>query len=267
MTNSDFGQRKPARPTFITKISVKSLFGYLTYVIPNRDSKAVSYDRLMILYGDNGSGKTTILSLLFSLLSPITGRGEKTYVARTPFRSFEVLFDDGSTVIAKKHKGLVGSYTVVINQFGNEESSFDIESADPTGAVKKTEASEKLLARFAAFGVSLYFLPDDRNVRTTVRSEAESKDDDELTLSDEPDEFPRVIFPHGIRRSRSLWKETQESHHLEVSSVLENVGSWFRSHAFLGSSVGEESATSIYLSVVEQLTRLAGGAPTEDTNY
>jgi energy-coupling factor transporter ATP-binding protein EcfA2 len=266
MANSDSQPRKITRPAFITKITVKNLFGYLTYVVPNRESKAVGYDRLMILYGDNGSGKTTILSLLFSILSPISGREEKTYVARTPFRSFEVSFDDGSTVIAKKQKGLVGSYTVIIDQPGKEESSFEIEP-DSTGAVKTSEATGKLLARLAAFGVSLYFLPDDRNMRTTVRSEAESKDDDELTVSDEPDEFRRLTFSHIIGRSRVLWKETQESHHLEVASVLENVGSWFRSHAFLGSSAGEESATSIYLSVVEQLARMAGGAPTEDTNY
>jgi ABC-type Na+ transport system ATPase subunit NatA len=75
---------KPKGSTFIRRIHVERLFGYLTYTLPNEKQKASDFDRLMILYGDNGSGKTTILTLVFCLLSPVLGRGEKTHIAHVP---------------------------------------------------------------------------------------------------------------------------------------------------------------------------------------
>jgi len=125
MVSSALTSARPARPTCIRRIRIERLFGYLTYVLPPEDRSSVDFNRLMILYGDNGSGKTTILTLLFCLLSPVRERGEKTYIARTPFKRFEIEFDDGTTVAATKETDrLVGSYTVTVDQSGADAETF-----------------------------------------------------------------------------------------------------------------------------------------------
>jgi predicted ATP-binding protein involved in virulence len=46
-------------PRHVTKIRIRKLFGYLDYDIP-LVSQGPGHDDLLIIYGDNGSGKTTI---------------------------------------------------------------------------------------------------------------------------------------------------------------------------------------------------------------
>ena len=62
---------EPDTSATIRRITVNDLFGRYTYVVEPRDNS-----NLLILYGDNGSGKTTILRLLFHLLS--AGRTQGT---------------------------------------------------------------------------------------------------------------------------------------------------------------------------------------------
>ncbi|MGA1262843.1 MAG: AAA family ATPase, partial [Prochlorothrix sp.] len=50
----------------ITKISIEGLFGVFDYEIPlNQD------DRITILTGPNGFGKTTILKLIYTLITDL----------------------------------------------------------------------------------------------------------------------------------------------------------------------------------------------------
>ena len=74
--------RAKRKPTFfIKRIHVAKLFGLYTYDLSVADSTKTNLSRLLILYGDNGSGKTTILKLLFNLLGFEQGRGQKTFLA------------------------------------------------------------------------------------------------------------------------------------------------------------------------------------------
>jgi ABC-type lipoprotein export system ATPase subunit len=274
VSTGDANRAVPNPPTYIRRIWIDGLFGYLSYRIPSHEQGQIDFDRLMILYGDNGSGKTTILSLVFCLLSPQEGRSEKTFIARTPFRHLEVIFDDGSIVSAiKPQDQLVGSYKIIISQPNAMREEYAVEP-EADGAVKPSADTTKLLQRLAKIGIGLYYLADDRRVRTTFPLEP-------LSSADEPEGEEPSLFTVPYRASaawltspervRMMFREEQEeprgSHHLNIAPVLANVGLWFKNHVFQGSSAGEENATSIYLRVVEQIKMPAGSQFPAGSSY
>ena len=78
----------------IKHLSVKNLFGIFNHDIPlNRD------DRITIIYGPDGFGKTFTLRLVNELFNP--GYGD---FYRIPFDTINVVFEDGSTVSVVKHE-------------------------------------------------------------------------------------------------------------------------------------------------------------------
>src|SRR5712691_5540048 len=69
-------------------IEVDDLFGLYSYRLGGPDASPEDLSRLLILYGDNGSGKTTILRLVYHMLSKEDDQGHRSYIARVPFRRF-----------------------------------------------------------------------------------------------------------------------------------------------------------------------------------
>ena len=65
----------------ITSIKVKKLFGLYTYELPYKDL----FSDAVILYGDNGVGKSTLLRLVFDLLSSANDRGHRRALYETIF--------------------------------------------------------------------------------------------------------------------------------------------------------------------------------------
>lgn len=59
---------------------------------------SVSEDRLTLLYGRNGTGKTSLLRLLFHALSAAPDRGHRTALREIRFRELKVSFADGAYV-------------------------------------------------------------------------------------------------------------------------------------------------------------------------
>lgn len=89
----------PIRAITIERVKLVDLFGLYSYDIP---STSECLDRVSILYGENGVGKTNILRILFHLLSPAGDRGHRTALAKIKFRSVEVLLSNGTLVSGKR---------------------------------------------------------------------------------------------------------------------------------------------------------------------
>lgn len=79
-----------------------------------------NFSDLIILYGDNGSGKTTVLQLVFNLLSSESAQGHLTYIGTIPFKSLEVRLSDGSVIRAHREEG-VKSYPVIFRVNRNDQ--------------------------------------------------------------------------------------------------------------------------------------------------
>lgn len=73
----------------ITKISVRGLFGIFNHDIPLN----VGEDRITIIHGPNGFGKTVILKMLNGLFN-----SRYSELKNIPYKSFQVEFNDGSNL-------------------------------------------------------------------------------------------------------------------------------------------------------------------------
>lgn len=235
---------KSAQAKNITEISIVKLFGYSSYTIPLN----LKNGNLSIVYGDNGAGKTTILTLLFRLLSPVSGRGDKTFVAQTPFEQFTVKFDNGISVRAYRKSSLVGSFTVEITKDGKKIFSLPITaSEDNTILPENVPKIPELEDQLREIGIELYFLPDDRRVRTTFPNSLDP------SASNERYSSARERYDHIKKQSREKYSQDEKTHHLNIRPVLDQVNNWIRTKAITASHSGEQNTNSVYLSVLNSL--------------
>ena len=87
--------------SLIEFVKIRGLFGQFDYDI--RWNEEISADHhLLLLYGDNGAGKSTILRLIFHLLSPEPYAAHRTSVAEIPFQRIEIKLTSGIVVTAEK---------------------------------------------------------------------------------------------------------------------------------------------------------------------
>jgi predicted ATP-binding protein involved in virulence len=77
----------------VTKVSVKKLFGMFDHEIPLN-----STERVTIIHGPNGFGKTVILRMIAAL-----ARGSTAIFEHTPFTEFCLELEDGTARIVRRH--------------------------------------------------------------------------------------------------------------------------------------------------------------------
>ena len=77
--------------SIITQIEVQGLFNRFSYKLPSTGD----FSSAAILYGDNGVGKSTILRLVFHLLSASNNRGHRTALKNVAFKLLAVRLSTG----------------------------------------------------------------------------------------------------------------------------------------------------------------------------
>ena len=82
----------------IASFEVRDLFGYLHHRFSLEGVHEPSTHPLFILYGDNGTGKTTILNLIYHLLAQAEETGHRLAIANIPFRFARIDLTNGSFV-------------------------------------------------------------------------------------------------------------------------------------------------------------------------
>lgn len=109
-----------ARAIRIVHLTLDGLFGLYKYEIP-ADRNFLG--RISILYGENGLGKTTILKILFHLLSTAGNKGHRTALGGIKFRRVEVFLSNGISVQAsRKGESLVGAHRLEVIKHGKTEN-------------------------------------------------------------------------------------------------------------------------------------------------
>jgi len=229
----------------ISGIRIGRLFGRYDYDLRIPSSEDNQIARMALLYGDNGTGKTTILKLLFHLLSPADKQGHRTFLARVPFSNFSVLFSNGIVISSvRAQTELTGRYILRIKE--SDGTSLDGAVQTENGRVTDESISPeaiKIVDRIADLKLTTFLLGDDRMLQS--------------------DKFPREprdrYYIHGqedIGLEAPRTAASPDLRDLAVHISLERTSTWLRQHLIQASSRGEAEAQHIYAGIVEDINRV-----------
>ena len=246
----------------ISKISTRQLFGAYDYeIFPSEEANEPN--RLLMLYGDNGTGKTTILRVLFHLISPETGQGHKTALVSIPLSEFEVQFANGDRLRMQRPDGkLTGSYTMKMKVRGLKEQTADFK-ADEDGSIKPSPKRRGFLKKLRSLELAIYFLSDNRSMRFAgVRDLKSDHYFDDYT----DEEIFSTTDPPSRRSQRRRLQSIEERTHLLLQQSLRRSELWLQSQAVRGASEGESSVNVLYGEILKRISKIPISPEDTDTS-
>jgi energy-coupling factor transporter ATP-binding protein EcfA2 len=226
----------PESPPFgIVGIEVESLFGMYDHNL-RAESADADLSRLIILYGENGTGKTTLLWLLYHLLNKRPGERHRTFLAKSRFKRLSVFFANGTEITAFRAPGsLTGTFKMAM-KLGRVTHQFTYKT-DDEGAIPnlgKNEEHSKFNSRLPELHFT--FLAHDR-LHPVDQPELER-------LVARQRAFARLPLAERIGRGATPPEVLRET--------LDSV----RAQAITASGAGEKTANSIYSELITRIATL-----------
>lgn len=232
----------------IIHIYVEDLFGIFTYSIP---LEGMNISKLLILYGNNGAGKTNILQMIFNLLSSQKAEGHKSELANTKFKKFEISLSNGYQVKAYRDNDLIGDYKLSIIYNGKILINVDCNTLKVNnefivpGGENRDTGVDDFLNLLKGMNLSIHFLSDDRKIKSNI-SMILDETTDKVRISRLPHDIIRKMERGNIQESFSL-----SDTFLEIA--IQRVESWFNHQTLVANSIGQDNINSIYLELIEKL--------------
>jgi energy-coupling factor transporter ATP-binding protein EcfA2 len=239
-------------PLSIVRIEVEKLFGRYTYILSRENNYSDS--SLIILYGDNGSGKTTILKLLFHLLSTSLERDHSTFLEKTRFAKFSVFLADGTSIIAsRENSNLTGSIKVEIlpDQFTHEIKANNAEILE--------ENLEQRL-KIEVLGINFYGMSSNSKLKekpayynslSKLRLNLFFLGDNRILAGDILDEEVKS----STRKYRDNFNVDNE---LKIS--IDRTEKWLEKQAFKGTNQGAINVNNIYEEIITKILHSSGNS-------
>ncbi|EMY3477541.1 ATP-binding protein [Flavobacterium psychrophilum] len=244
--------KKNNNPLSITKITVEKLFGSYDYSLPNNLETDIS--KLLIIYGDNGTGKTTILKLFFYLLSTHSRSGYKTILAQTKFQKFSIEFQNGLEIGAYREDSIIGSYEYYISENGkkiksillkaNAENSIRIEDG-----TKESFIYDEILSYLRELNISTFFLSDDRKILNSLTSN-HNEQNQNIIFNDSDIIYSKEYEKIGLKRMLNERK-------IALEPTIERLLDWVRNKIISGSRMGEKNSQVIFSDIIKNYITLS----------
>jgi energy-coupling factor transporter ATP-binding protein EcfA2 len=241
----------------IASVEVDELFGLYSYkiAVPGTDHRREP--SLLLLYGDNGSGKTTILQLIYHLLAKEDNRGHRTYIAKTPFRRLRISLDPATVVEATRTGAvLVGDYRIRISRDGTQVVEADAEVDENLAIPQQEQRSpekrrrwRQFLEALAELNLSFFFLRDDRR--------ADPNDAGGPTISAAGTFFAdELVNPRIVRVSREQPED-------RLQETIDGLETWIRDEALRGANISEAGTRDLYADVAKRIAESGQPGRTE----
>lgn len=242
-------RRKAPEALFITNISIEKLYDTLSYSDIDLRQSLSDVSRISVMYGDNGAGKTTILKLIYSTLSPEGSAGLRTYLARTPFLEFSLTLSDGTRISIKK-EALVGNYTIRTRRKLGGWVSYEVEmSADHR--VRTQDSVTEYEEFLESLSLDILFVDHTRAVRSTYSFLSEISNTGFGNIDDFNNEYE---IAYGSDRP-GFKRISQAEIQFPLYPMVEAAESWFREQAYRQGAAGDQNASAVYLEITKALVR------------
>ncbi|CNG63083.1 AAA family ATPase [Yersinia kristensenii] len=248
-------------------INVEKLYGSYDYCLP--ESGALS--NTAILYGDNGVGKSTVLRLVFHLLSPSNTNGHRKELYDSIFEKLTVVLTSGVSLTAKFEMKR-GKKILNLAIFKNNESLaewdfsshkrsdlYDGEDEDILIFHSKKEmvewenfrTEETTELRKSSKGKWGYLRVLKKVVPKTFILNADRRLDSD-SVSDPSDEI-ELRRKMKFNEPKSINGLVARSREIALSQALNTANKWISRKAVEGTNLGAENVHSVYIKVLRQL--------------
>ncbi|WGV20554.1 AAA family ATPase [Pseudomonas putida] len=268
----------------IASISVKGLFGLYNYDLP----ASGLFSNAAILYGDNGVGKSTLLRLVFHLLSPGPRNGHRQALYDAEFDELSAALANGVTVRAKRQltrnrlasgehlkklvltverdTAILALWEFVPRNHRADTTDYYYHDSDSGLVVRSTKKSiadrykiageligeGPFLSKLSSFVPNIFILNADRR----LDSDAVADPGDEVELR----RFMRMDEP------KRLNDIVTRSRQIALMQALSSASKWISRKAIHSANRGSENVHTVYTNVIKQLTS-ANSSPLEDTDF
>ncbi len=249
----------------IRSILIKRLFGQYTYTLPGHGS----FSDAAILYGDNGAGKSTILKLVFHLLSSANNRGHRTALTEVPYQLLEVTLNSGVTLTASRTGSSISGSKIYLTirqkdnlvaewYYDSDRPSHSIDAAryhylverqvrgleikgfSPENEESLEDGQTNYIQAISRLAPNMFYLSADRRLESDTLKEGSEETEGRFLLH--LDEHRKV--DDVIARSRET----------ALTNALNKGAAWIRQKAFQGANLGSTNVHSVYTNVIKHIT-------------
>ncbi len=245
----------------ISRIEIDGLFGELDYNLEIPKIGGKHPGQLMLLYGDNGTGKTTILSLLHHMLSKADAKGHRSFVARTEFKRFKISFANNFSLAAERPQGGPGPYTLILRKDDIVVDSVTVSARMDDDEIRVTSGDvdegrlQAIFDRLERGRATSFFLSDDRNLNSDIF------DDDDLA----EDDFSLHLTIHDYQRIKKRRYRDKANSDVRLNSSISRVMQWMRRQALRASNENQQTASQIYVEIVKRISSGAADQANRDS--
>ncbi|MDQ7047872.1 MAG: AAA family ATPase [Sulfurovum sp.] len=227
----------------IEHIKIEELFGIYNYSIPMEN---IDISKLLILYGDNGAGKTTILEILFNLLSYEDDKGHKTKLSNTKFKKITIKLSNKIEVSAYRKNKIIGDYYLTFDDQNNKKLDVlchtirENEEYIIRDGNKGSDLVNNFLEKLKTLNFSIHYISDDRKIKSNIR----------MILDEKNDEIE--ILENYLDRGR-LRNTTFSLNDIFLKSAIGRVEKWFKLQVSLADNMGQTEIQDIYFNLITGL--------------